>query len=241
MKILSCKPSTASGGGKDNMKKAKVRQRVRCYRIGNNHERILVWEDVREVSRPQCGCRRIGERDCQTDGEWQVNLNELAAQLPAGLEGQWIVELVRSFGVCRGIHSDAALLDAYQESVIVAVRAAQTAAEKGGSVAAFVKRAVRLRLTDLQRAEDYRDARLNNDSTRVMMRCPFGDFRIALQMITPGSQRVWELYRRHHGYILPMAESAGTTHYLMGKAVCALAAELSEALAYVRCIRGKKW
>jgi len=211
---------------------------IRRYRIGNNHERILLSEEIRETKKPHCSRRRISETNVGNDVIAPVNLNALAAQLPCKIEGQWIVEVVRSFGKYRGIHSDAALRDPFHEAVAVAIKAAEKAVVDGGEIAAYVKQAVRSRLTDLQRKEDYRDARLENDETKVLVRNPFGDFHTALRLVSPKALRLWRAYRKARGVMSAFAAELGTSTYLAEtKEFPILKAEFEDALATVKFIR----
>jgi len=196
----------------------------------------------KEIKKPHCSHRRIGETDGGTDTIEPVNLNALAAQLPSELEGQWIVEVVRSFGKYRGVHCDAALRDSFHEAVAAAIKAARKASADGGEVAAYVKQAVRSRLTDLQRKEDYRDARLENDDTKVLMRNPFGDFRTALRLVSPKALRLWRAYRRARGVMSAFAAELGISTYLAEtKEFPILKAEFKDAFATVKFLRGRNF
>ena len=220
--------------------KASKNEIVRIYRIGNDHQRIFLREETRKAK--TCTKRRISETDGGTEVFEPVNLNALAAALPKELEGQWIVEVVRGFGAYRGIHCDAALRDTYQEAVATAIKAAREAIAKGGDRVAFVKRAVRARLTDLQRRTDYRDARMENDENKVIVRNPFGDFRSAVRLLSPQAKRIWYAYRKSRGVMSRFAAILGTSDYLAEtRFLPILAAEMKDALAFVKCIRGKRF
>ena len=183
--------------------------------------------------------RRISEwysEECTIGG---VNLDALAAELPPELEGHWIANVVRGFGKFRGIRRDEALRDMFDEAVAAAIKAAREAMQKGADVTAYVKRAVRSRLTDLQRREDYRDARLENDDRNGLARGARSDFRIALLLISPRAQLLWRAWRRARGVTSAFAAELGTTRYLAEtKHLPVLVAEMREALAYVRFVRG---
>lgn len=53
----------------------------------------------------------------------EVNLDALAAELPAAFQGHWIADVVRAFGGARAMVSDEELLDYWQEAVVRAMRA----------------------------------------------------------------------------------------------------------------------
>ena len=182
--------------------------------------------------------RRISETYSEESTIGRVNLNAIAAQLPPELEGQWIVELVRKFGRSRGVHRDEALRDMFDEGVGAAIRAAQEALAARKDVAAYVKCAVKARLIDLQRREDYRDMRLVNDDTKIMAGGARGDFRVALMMISPKARLIWRAWKRSGGEITAFARELGTTKYLAEtKYLAVLVGEMREALAYVKFIR----
>ena len=182
--------------------------------------------------------RRISETYSEDSTIGRVNLNAIAAELPPELEGQWIVTVVRSFGRFRGITCDEALRDMFQEAVGAAIKAGMDAERKGGNVEAYVKRAVKSRLADLQRREDYRDMRLVNDDTKIMARGARSDFRAALAMISPRARLIWRAWKRADGVMSRFAHGLGTTKYLAEtKFLPILTGEMREALAYVKFIR----
>ena len=182
--------------------------------------------------------RRISETYSEESTIGRVNLNAIAARLPPELEGQWIVKVVRSFGRFRGMTCDEALRDMFQEAVAAAIKAAADAERKGGNVEAYVKRAVKSRLADLQRREDYRDVRLVNDNTKVMTRGARSDFRAVLAMISPRARLIWRAWKRADGVMSRFAHGLGTTKYLgETRYFPILVAEMRQALAYVRFIR----
>ena len=184
--------------------------------------------------------RRISEWYSEESTIGVVNLDALAAELPPELEGHWIANVVRSFGKCRGIRRDEALRDMFDEAVAAASMAAREALLKGADVTAYVKRAVRSRLTDLQRREDYRDARLENDDRKGLASGARSDFKTALMLISPRAQLLWRAWRRARGVTSAFAAELGTTRYLVKtKHLPVLVAEMREALAYVRFVRGR--
>lgn len=182
--------------------------------------------------------RRISETYTDESTIGSVNLNAIAAQMPPELQGQWIVTVVRSFGRCRGITRDEALRDMFQEAVGAAIKAGMDADRKGGNVEAYVKRAVRSRLADLQRREDYRDMRLVNDDTMVFARGGRSEFKAALMMISPRAKMIWRAWKRADGIMSSFAAELGTSKYLAEtKYLPVLVGEMREALAYVKFIR----
>lgn len=218
----------------------KKREIVRWYRLDGNHRRILIREEIREVKGRECHQRRITEREDPASDIPEINLNQIAAQLPPELEGQWIVELVRNYGRCRGVRNDAALRDDFNEAVAAAVKAAKAARTEGGDLTAYVKQAVHNRLCDLQRQNDYRDARLENDDTKVSMRNPHTDFRCALRLLSPRALDAWHRYRRNRGNLSAIARELGISEY-KAETHCLkpLKDEMREALAWVKAVRGK--
>lgn len=183
--------------------------------------------------------RRISEWHSEESTIGGVNLDVLAAKLPPELEGHWIAKVVRGFGKCRGIRRDEALRDMFDEAAAAAVKAAREAMLKGTDVTAYVKRAVRSRLADLQRREDYRDARLENDDRKCLAHGARSDFRTALLLISPRARLLWRAWRRARGVMGAFAAELGTTRYLAEtKHLPVLVAEMREALAYVRFVRG---
>ena len=147
---------------------------------------------------------------------------------------------MRGFGKFRGIRRNEALRDMFDEAVAAAIRAAREAMQKGADATAYVKRAVRSRLTDLQRREDYRDARLENDDRKGLARGARSDFRTALLLISPRAQLLWRAWRRARGVTTAFAAELGTTRYLAEtKHLPVLVAEMREALACVRFVRGR--
>lgn len=182
--------------------------------------------------------RRISETYSEESTIGRVNLNAIAAELPPELEGQWIVKVVRSFGRFRGITRDEALRDMFQEAVGAAIKAGMDAERKGGNVEAYVKRAVRSRLADLQRCEDYRDMRLVNDDTKIMAGGSRSDFKAALMMISPRAKQIWRAWKRAGGLMAGFAAELGTSKYLAEtRYLPILVEEMREALAYVKFIR----
>lgn len=182
--------------------------------------------------------RRISETYSEESTLGRVNLNAIAAQLPPEFEGQWIVTVVRSFGRFRGITCDEALRDMFQEAVGAAIKAAMDAERKCGNVEAYVKRAVKSRLADLQRREDYRDMRLVNDDTKIMASGARSEFKAALMMISPRARQIWRAWKRAGGLMPNFAEELDTTKYLAEKRYLPiLVDEMREALAYVKFIR----
>ena len=221
-----------------NQAMVKKRTLVRWYQVGINHERILLREEIRENSTPSCTKRRISELDGGGETFEPINLNELAAHLPREYEGQWIVEVVRSFGTYRGIHVDAALRDVFHEALIAAMKAVREAREKGGDRVAFLKQAVRARLINLQREADYRDARLESVENRALCRNPFGTFKSALRLLSPEALRIWYAYRCARGVVSALARELGTTDYLARtRYLPRLTSEMKMALEYIFQIR----
>lgn len=182
--------------------------------------------------------RRISEAYAEESTLGKINLNAIAAQMPPELQGQWIVKVVRSFGRNRGITRDEALRDMFQEAVVAAIKAATDAESDGGSTEAYVKCAVRSRLVDLQRREDYRDVRLVNGDTSTFARGGRGDFKVALLMISPKAKMIWRAWKKAGGIMSAFAAELGTSKYLAEtRFLPVLAGEMREALAYVKFIR----
>ena len=182
--------------------------------------------------------RRISETYTDESTIGSVNLNAIAAQMPPELQGQWIVTVVRSFGRCRGITRDEALRDMFQEAARAAIKAAMDAERKGGNMEAYVKCAVKRRLVDMQRREDYRDARLVNDDAMVFARGGRSEFKAALMMISPRAKMIWRAWKKAGGIMPAFAAGLGTSKYLAEtKYLPVLVGEMREALAYVKFIR----
>lgn len=182
--------------------------------------------------------RRISEAYDEESTLGRVNLNAMAAQLPPELQGQWIVKVVRSFGRCRGIVRDEALRDMFQEAVAAAIKAVMDAESKGGNAEAYVKCAVKGRLADVQRREDYRDMRLVNNDTMIFARGGKSEFKAALMMISPRAKMIWRVWKRTGGIMSAFAAELGTSKYLAEtKYLSVLVGEMREALAYVKFIR----
>lgn len=181
--------------------------------------------------------RRISERE-QGDVK-AINLNEYAATLPAELEGQWIVTVVRSYGKARGITTDAGLQDLFQEALGAALRAVGEAEAKGADLKGFLKIAVQSHLKNVQKYEDYRDARLENTTDVIMAaRKPMSDFRTALKLLSPAALTIWRAYKKANGRINALARNLNTSDYLAEtKYLPRLVNEMREALAYVKTIR----
>lgn len=182
--------------------------------------------------------RRISEIELGSVEHEAINLNAYAAQLPPEMEAQWIVTVVRSFGEKRGITSDAGLQDLFQEALGATLKALKEAEEKGGDAKAFVKQAVRFRLSNVQKYEDYRDARTESNSPIVMMANPHTDFKIALKLISPEALKIWRAYKRSRGIMSAFARELKTSDYLAEtKYLTILTEEMREALAYIRTLR----
>lgn len=175
----------------------------------------------------------------------EVNLDALAAELPAAFQGHWIADVVRAFGGARGMVSDQELLDYWQEAVVRAMRALT---ELDGRVGvgdgmriAYVKRAVRSLLTDLNRKVDVRSAVIS-DKCKVISgkeeeedidlveeaeasafelkdRKRIDDFHVALKLLKddPKCRAYWEAYVRSDGSDRAVGRRLGLSHTAVRK------------------------
>lgn len=178
----------------------------------------------------------------------EVNLDALAAKLPAAFQGHWIADVVRAFGGARAMVSDEELLDYWQEATF---RAAKALNEVEGRVGvggegeermrvAYVKRAVRSLLTDLNRKYDVRSAVIN-DKCKVISegedeeidlveeaessafelknRKRIDDFHVALKLVEddPKCRAYWEAYVRTDGSDRAVGKRLGLSHTAIRK------------------------
>lgn len=177
----------------------------------------------------------------------EVNLDKLAAELPAAFQGHWIADVVRAFGGARGMTSDQELLDYWQEAVVRAMRALT---ELEGRVGvgdaermriAYVKRAVRSLLTDMNRKVDVRSAVIS-DKCKVISgkedeeeidlveeaeasafelkdRKRIDDFHVALKLLEddPKCRAYWEAYVRSDGSDRAVGRRLGLSHTAVRK------------------------
>lgn len=177
----------------------------------------------------------------------EVNLDALAAKLPAAFQGHWIADVVRAFGGARAMVSDEELLDYWQEAVVRAMRAL---AELEGRVGvggeceervrvAYVKRAVRSLLTDLNRKFDVRSEvvcgqcgvvseeedevdlveEAESSAFELKNRKRIDDFHIALKLVEddPKCRAYWEAYVGTDGSDRAVGKRLGLSHTAVRK------------------------
>jgi len=201
-----------------------------------------------------------------------INLSEqlyyaCARELPAEYEGHWIAELVRSFALARGQGEASPVEDYWQEALVAATEALREADARGVSSAertAFVKRAVRSRLTDLNRRLDRRagvvtsaedlprdeeddgdehliEERFEDSAFQRLPRRLTSDIGLALMLLDAKCRRTWRAFRDTNGSSREIAAYLGdVSHFtVQKKALPALFAEFASALRTVRMIRGK--
>lgn len=172
----------------------------------------------------------------------EVNLDTLAAKLPAAFQGHWIADVVRAFGGARGMTSDEELLDYWQEATARAARALTEVENVGGSgekQVAYVKRAVRSLLTDLNRKYDVRSEVVSGQCVVVSGeedevdlveeaevsafelkdRKRIDDFHVALKLLEddPKCRAYWEAYVRSDGSDRVVGRRLGLSHTAVRK------------------------
>jgi len=192
-------------------------------------------------------------------------LDALAAALPAEYEGHWIAELVRSFGRARGRTDPAQVADYWQEALVTATKALRKTDgdTSAGFRKAFVKRAVRSRLTDLNRWGDRRagvvtsaedlprdeeddgaqrliEERFADSAFDALPRQLASDVRIALYLLLPPERRLWRAFRETNGSSREMAAWLGISHMTVQRRLRpALLAAFERAYRLVRTMRQK--
>jgi len=161
-----------------------------------------------------------------------------ARELPAEYEGQWIAELVRSFAGARGLADPVTLADYWQEAVIAATDALTLAARKPEVPSvALVKRAVRSRLTDLNRRIDRRagvvgstedlpreedddgslrlvEERFEDSAFDRLPRRLTSDIGLALVLLGARERRTWEAFRATSGSSREIAAWLGDVSHM---------------------------
>ncbi|MCQ2367450.1 MAG: hypothetical protein MJ109_00345 [Kiritimatiellae bacterium] len=173
----------------------------------------------------------------------EVNLDALAAELPAAFQGHWIADVVRAFGGARAMVSDEELLDYWQEAVVRAMRALtelEGQVEVGdGMRVAYVKRAVRSLLTDLNRKYDVRSEvvsgqcgvvseeedevdlveKAESSAFELKNRKRIDDFHVALKLVEddPKCRAYWEAYVRTDGSDRAVGKRLGLSHTAVRK------------------------
>lgn len=173
-----------------------------------------------------------------------VNLDKLAAELPAAFQGHWIADVVRAFGGARGMVSDQELLDYWQEAVVRAMRALTELEGRvgvgDGMRIAYVKRAVRSLLTDLNRKVDVRSVvqsaqclvpsdgdeeefdlveEAETSAFELKDRKRIDDFHVALKLVEddPKCRAYWEAYVRSDGSDRAVGRRLGLSHTAVRK------------------------
>lgn len=189
----------------------------------------------------------------------EVNLDALAAKLPAAFQGHWIADVVRAFGGARAMVSDEELLDYWQEATFRAAKALNEV-EKRGEISpdrresrseryagceermrvAYVKRAVRSLLTDLNRKYDVRSEVVSgqcvvssgeedeevdlveeaeSSAFELKNRKRIDDFHVALKLVEddPKCRAYWEAYVRTDGSDRAVGKRLGLSHTAVRK------------------------
>lgn len=174
----------------------------------------------------------------------EVNLDALAAELPAAFQGHWIAEVVRAFGGARAMVSDEELLDYWQEAVVRAMRALTELEGRvgvgDGMRIAYVKRAVRSLLTDLNRKYDVRSEVVSgqcvvssgeedeevdlveeaeSSAFELKNRKRIDAFHVALKLVEddPKCRAYWEAYVRTDGSDRAVGKRLGLSHTAVRK------------------------
>lgn len=174
----------------------------------------------------------------------EVNLDALAAELPAAFQGHWIADVVRAFGGARAMVSDEELLDYWQEAVVRAMRSlteldGRVGVEDGMRIA-YVKRAVRSLLTDLNRKYDVRSEVVSgqcvvssgeedeevdlveeaeSSAFELKNRKRIDAFHVALKLVEddPKCRAYWEAYVRTDGSDRAVGKRLGLSHTAVRK------------------------
>lgn len=173
----------------------------------------------------------------------EVNLDALAAELPAAFQGHWIAEVVRAFGGARAMVSDEELLDYWQEATFRAAKALNEVEKRGEGEermrVAYVKRAVRSLLTDLNRKYDVRaevvsgqcgvvsgeEDEVNiveeaeSSAFELKNRKRIDAFHVALKLVEddPKCRAYWEAYVRTDGSDRAVGKRLGLSHTAVRK------------------------
>lgn len=173
----------------------------------------------------------------------EVNLDALAAELPAAFQGHWIADVVRAFGGARAMVSDEELLDYWQEAVVRAMRALTELEGRvgvgDGMRIAYVKRAVRSLLTDLNRKYDVRSEVVSgqcgvvsgeeeeidlveeaeSSAFELKNRKRIDAFHVALKLVEddPKCRAYWEAYVRTDGSDRAVGKRLGLSHTAVRK------------------------
>lgn len=174
----------------------------------------------------------------------EVNLDALAAELPAAFQGHWIAEVVRAFGGARAMVSDEELLDYWQEATFRAAKALNEVEKRGEGEermrVAYVKRAVRSLLTDLNRKYDVRSEVVSgqcvvssgeedeevdlveeaeSSAFELKNRKRIDAFHVALKLVEddPKCRAYWEAYVRTDGSDRAVGKRLGLSHTAVRK------------------------
>lgn len=173
----------------------------------------------------------------------EVNLDKLAAELPAAFQGHWIADVVRAFGGARGMVNDEELVDYWQEATFRAAKALNEVEEQGGGEEkriAYVKRAVRSLLTDLNRKYDVRSEVVSGQCVvssgeedeeidlveeaevsafELKDRKRIDGFHVALTLVEddPKCRAYWEAYVRTDGSDRAVGKRLGLSHTAVRK------------------------
>lgn len=222
------------------------------------------WEAVRDgegAAATPLGADCDGEGAIATPVEIAVpdELDLMGAQLPSEYEGLWIAKVVKSFGKSRDM-GDTEMVDLFQEACAAATVAIVDAEAKGGSTEAFVKVAVKRRLTDLIRrfdavapwevhAEDGPREEDADPDERLVENLPDPKYRpsrqkridavrLAALLVSPQSQRYWKAFRETNGTNEAVAELLGVSANTVRCRIAPCArAEFKRAIALVEIIR----
>lgn len=190
-----------------------------------------------------------------------------ARELPAEYEGHWIAELVRSFALARGQGEASPVDDYWQEALVAATEALREADARGADAntrTAFVKTAVRSRLTDLNRRLDRRagvvtsaedlprdeeddgdehliEERFEDSAFQRLPRRLTSDIGLALMLLDAKCRRTWRAFRDTNGSSREIAAYLGDTSYktVQRTLLPELMAAFESGLRSVRLIRGK--
>lgn len=174
----------------------------------------------------------------------EVNLDALAAELPAAFQGHWIADVVRAFGGARAMVSDEELLDYWQEATFRAAKALNEVEKRGEGEermrVAYVKRAVRSLLTDLNRKYDVRSEVVSgqcvvssgeedeevdlveeaeSSAFELKNRKRIDAFHVALKLVEddPKCRAYWEAYVRTDGSDRAVGKRLGLSHTAVRK------------------------
>lgn len=198
----------------------------------------------------------------------ELDLDALAAELPAEYEGHWIAELVRSFALARGQGEASPVDDYWQEALVAATEALREADAEDADAnrrTAFVKTAVRSRLTDLNRRIDRRagivtsaedlprdedddngdehliEERFEDSAFQRLPRSLTSDIGLALMLLDAKCRRTWRAFRDTDGTSREIAAYLGNCgkSWVHRELLPRFLEEFSACLALVRRIRGK--